>query len=247
MVLQTVQRIGPLLDLFSEHRTEVGVSEVASELDIARSSAHELLVSLVDCGLLQSPARGRYRLGWRLVDPAETSRHTRQLRTVAVPALRRLTDQTGETSHLGVLDHGQIVYLERAPARHMVAVNGLPAGTRLAPHASAMGKALLAALPAHEALRILGRGPLRAYTPHTVRSVDAVFAQLDRVRRDGLAVAEQEVAAEVACIGIAIPGPAGVRAAISISAPVGRLTANRTRYGAALQAAAQEIAQGATP
>lgn len=248
MVLQTVQRIGPLLDLFSEHRVELGVSEVASELDIAKSSAHELLVSLVDCGLLETPSRGRYRRGWRLVDPAETSRQTRELRTVAVPVLRRLTDETGETgetSHLGILDRGHILYLERAPARHMVAVNGLPAGTRLAPHASAMGKALLASLPTHEAKRIIGTGSLRAYTAHTVRSLDGVLAQLDRVRREGVAVEEQEVAAEAACIGAIIPGRAEARAAISISAPVERLRANRSRYSRALRSAAEEIAQAA--
>lgn len=92
--LQTVQKIGPVLDLFTVRRPEWGVTEVAAEIGVPRSSAHALLASLVDIGLLQCRSRGRYRIGWRVVELNQTLQGTVDVRTVAAPALAALSEST---------------------------------------------------------------------------------------------------------------------------------------------------------
>ena len=102
--LQTVQKIGPVLDLFTVERPEWGVSEVAGELGVPRSSAHALLASLVDIGLLQCRARGRYRIGWRVVELNQALQGTVDVKSCAAPILQALSEKLGETTHLAVLE-----------------------------------------------------------------------------------------------------------------------------------------------
>lgn len=244
-MLQTVQRIGPLLDLFSAQRTELGVSQVAEALDVPRSSAHELLASLVDTGLLSAPARGRYRIGWRVVELCEVLRSGFDLRAAAAPVLQALTHRTGETTNLGALDHGQVIHLDKVSAKQMVSVAGLPVGSRVLPHGSAMGKAMLACLPDEEVIRVLGPEPLRPYTDHTLTRIDDVLRQCSEIRETGVAFEDQEVVAEVACLGVAIRDlTGGVAGAISISVPRHRMVKARSEYTQAILAAAETIQRG---
>jgi DNA-binding IclR family transcriptional regulator len=116
-MLQTIQKIGPVLDLFTAQRPDWGVTEVADAVGAPRSSAHALLTSLAETGLLQCRARGRYRLGWRVVELNEALRASVDLRAVAYPVLRRLADQYGETVHLAESEAVPDVSCVAAPIR----------------------------------------------------------------------------------------------------------------------------------
>jgi len=241
-VLQTIQKVGPLLDLFTADHPEWGVSEAADALGIPRSSTHALMTSLVETGLLSSPGRGRYRLGWRIVELYETMRAGMDLRGAAAPVLAKLNEETGETTNLGVLDRGQVLYLDKVAARHQLSVYGLRPGSRLEPHCNALGKALLAFTNPVQVNQIITAHPLNRFTDSTFTFPKRLLAAVDDVCRVGVAYEDEEVVDEVACVACPVKDPFGaVVAAISLSVPAHRMKSKRVELTKAVRGAAAEI------
>lgn len=241
-MLQTVQKIGPLLDLFTVDHPDWGVSEAAEALGVPRSSAHALMTSLVETGLLTTTGRGRYRLGWRVVELYETLRAGIDLREVAAPVLRWLNEQTGETTNLAVLDRGSVLYLDKVASRHQLSVAGLRVGSRLDAHCSGLGKALLAFSPPEQLDAMLEDHPLARFTDRTITDRTTLLAELAEVRRTGVAHENGEVVPEVACLAAPVKDGLGqVVAAISLSGPANRIEAQRPALSSAVRAAADQV------
>lgn len=182
--LQTVQKIGPVLDLFTVERPEWGVSEVATTIDLPRSSAHALLSSLVDIGILQCRARGRYRIGWRVVELGQALRGTVDVRSCAAPVIDRLVDKYGETTHLAVMERWRVLYVDKVVGTHNITVQGARVGTRLDAHCTAVGKVLLAQLHDAELRRFFDSATLRRRTPTTITDPAALVYRPGSPRRD---------------------------------------------------------------
>ncbi|WP_280248042.1 IclR family transcriptional regulator [Nocardia abscessus] len=245
--LQTVQKIGPVLDLFTARQPEWGVSEVASAIEVPRSSAHALLSSLVDTGLLQCRTRGRYRLGWRVVELGETLRNTVDVRSCAAPVLERLVDKFGETTHLAVMDRWTVLYVDKILGNHNITVQGARVGTRLDAHSTAVGKVLLTQLDNTELQRYLAMRPLRRLTPTTTTNPQALAEALQRIRVAGFAVDCGETVSEVNCVAAPVrDGLGSVVAALSVSVPATRFTRRRPQLERAVVTAAHEITQAVT-
>lgn len=241
-MLQTIQKIGPVLDLFTVEHPEWGVSEVAEAIGVPRSSAHALLASLVETGLLQSRARGRYRVGWRVIELSETLRGTVNVRTVAYPVLEQLVKDFGETSHLAVMERSRVLYVEKILGTHMVNVSGARVGAQLEPHGSAVGKVLLAHRTSQEIRRILAGTTLRRFTATTITDSDALCAELETVRTAGVGYDRGEVVSDVHCVAAPVRDDMGqVIAAVSLTAPENRFIRSRAEFTQAVKAAAIEI------
>lgn len=240
--LQTVQKIGPVLDLFTVTQPEWGVSEVAAVIDVPRSSAHALLSSLVDTGLLQCRSRGRYRLGWRIVELGETLRGTVDVRSCAAPILENLVENYGETTHLAVMDRWNVLYVDKILGNHNITVQGARVGTRLDAHSTAVGKVMLAQLDDVEVRRYLAMRPLRRLTPSTTTNERALFDTLAAIRATGYAVDLGETVPEVHCVAAPVRDDLGsVVAAVSLSVPATRFALRRPQLERAVVAAAHAI------
>jgi DNA-binding IclR family transcriptional regulator len=245
--LQTVQKIGPVLDLFTVEEPEWGVSEVAATIKVPRSSAHALLASLVDIGLLRCRARGRYRLGWRVVEMGETLRGTLDLCDFAAPTLERLVEQYGETVHLAVLDRWKVLCIDRVLGTHDITMQGARVGSRHDAHATALGKMLLAQLTPTELQRYFARRTLRRLTPATITDKDILVESLVSIRAAGFAVSVGETVTDVHCLAAPIRDDLGaVVAAVSFSVPATRFAQRRPQLHRAIVRAAQDISLSVT-
>ncbi|HEY8582470.1 MAG TPA: IclR family transcriptional regulator, partial [Capillimicrobium sp.] len=198
-VLLTVKKIGPVLDLFSVERPEWGVTEVADHLQIAKSSAHALLASLVEVGLLKCTAHSRYRLGWRFLDLGETLKASLDVRSSALPVMRALVSRHRETVQLSVLDRGRVLFVERVEGTHPVRFSGAPVGAHWAAHATASGKVLLSVRPRGEVERIASVEGLPRLTPATNTDLGRLHEELAEVRRRGFATDIEEIVPGVSC------------------------------------------------
>ena len=243
-MLQTIQKIGPVLDLFTIEHPEWGVSEVAEAIGLPRSSAHALLSSLVEIGLLQCPDRGRYRVGWRILELSETLRGTVNVRSVAYPVLEQLVEQYGETAHLAIMERSRVLYVDKIIGTHMVTVVGARVGAQLEPHCSAVGKVLLAHRTPEEAQRILASATMRKLTPTTITDLATLVDELAEVRRTGVAYDRGEAISEAHCVAAPVRDAMGqVIAAVSVTVPNNRFARSRTEFTQAVRNAATEISR----
>lgn len=240
--LQTVQKIGPVLDLFTPARPEWGVSEVAAAIGVPRSSAHSLLSSLVDTGLLQCRGKGRYRLGWRVVELSETMRGSVDVRSCGAATLERLVEKYGETTHLAVMDRWNVLYVDKIVGTHNITVQGARVGTRLDAHSTAVGKVLLAQLDEVELRRYLAARPLRRLTSSTITDWQALTDALNAVRTNGFALDMGETITEVHCVAAPVRDELGsVVAAVSMSVPATRFAPRRGHLERAVVDAGRDI------
>lgn len=242
--LQTVQKIGPILDLFTVTKPEWGVSEVANRIGVPRSSAHALLSSLVDIGLLQCPTRGRYRIGWRVVELNETLRGTIDIRACAASALQTLSERYGETTHLAIMERYRVMYIDKVLGNHIINVSGARIGAHLDAHCSAVGKVLLAHCTPVELERNVFDKELRRLTPTTITDPAQLRRELRAVLTNGCAFDAGEAAADVHCVAAPIRDDMGVVvAALSITAPSTRFQAAQQEYRRAVIVAAATVSK----
>lgn len=242
--LQTIQKIGPVLDLFTVNQSEWGVSEVAAAIGIPRSSAHALLSSLVDTGLLQCRGRGRYRIGWRVVELNQTLQGTVDVRSCASPILQGLSDKYGETVHLAVMERYRVLYVDKIVGNHVINVAGARVGAQLDAHCSAVGKVLLAYCDPGEVERNVTDKPLRRLTPSTITNPAALAQQLRTVRTGGCAFDAGEAVQEVHCVAAPIRDEMSVVvAALSMSVPATRFVPAQAEFKRAVIAAGAQISR----
>jgi IclR family KDG regulon transcriptional repressor len=238
-MLQTVNRAGQVLDLFSAARPEWGATAVGHELEIAKSQAHELLVSLADIGLLQRGGPGRYTLGSRIVALNSLFLHTSAVRQESARIMRALVARYGETVHLGVWGPGQAICIAAVAGRRPLAVEPCAVGDELPVHCTGAGKVLLSEQPWSALSDGLRRDGLTRMTDHTIVTVDALGDELVAVRRQGFAH-EREEHTPTTC-GVAAPirdARGEVIAAVSMSVRVDRWEQRASEYTRALVAAA---------
>jgi len=182
------------------------LSELARQLEISKSTALSLLRTLMHREFVTLADGGdgpRYRLGLALARLGDKAVGQTGLLDVAMPTLRRLTEETGRTARLGVLDDGYVVVIGRVDGPGFIQVQS-HVGRRELPHCSALGKSILALLPEDTVREIASRTGLAARTPHTITTVDALLEELRVARERGYAVDDEEDSVGVFCVGAAL-------------------------------------------
>jgi DNA-binding IclR family transcriptional regulator len=220
-VLTTVQKIGPVLDLFTVKQPEWGTSEVATSLGTSKSSAHALLTTMAEIGLLERTVHARYRLGWRLLVLGRTVMLSAEYRHPVGKAMQRTVSRWGETMHFAVYDRGCAVYVHKVEGRNSIEL-ATRIGTRLPAHASAVGKMLLAYRDE------IPDGPLTRFTSQTIVDHDTLAQELELVRERGLASDDEEGVRGVSCLAGPVWGHDGALiGAISLATSSERLARHR--------------------
>lgn len=240
----SVRRALGLLLFVGEHDDPRGVTlkDVATGLDLNKSTALRLFEPLIDFGLVsQDDETGRFRLGARVVSLGQSFLSKVDLRAIAHPALRGLMTDTGETVHLTIYDHPDVVYVDKVESPNVVHMRS-EIGKRMPAYSTATGKAFLAHLPAGRVSDAIARG-LPRRTANTITTADDLLAELATVREQGWAVDNVENEDGVRCVGAPILDHLGaVVAALSVSGPTMRVTEDRVpELGAQVKAVAEEI------
>ncbi|MBQ0922937.1 MULTISPECIES: IclR family transcriptional regulator [Saccharopolyspora] len=218
--VQSVERTFELLELMADAGGEVALSELAERSGLPLPTIHRIIRTLVNSGYARQQPSRRYALGPRLIRFGETA--SRALGSWARPYLAELTEVTGESANMAVLDGAQIVYVAQVPSPHSMRMF-TEVGRRVDAHATAVGKAVMATMPSDEVTQLLSRTAMNPQTERTITEVEAMHEELDRIRKQGYAIDDGEQEVGVRCYAVAVPGaPAG--AGISISGPEGRMT-----------------------
>ena len=232
-----------LLSVFSFREPRLSLADLAKRTGIPRATAFRLLSTLEQSGFL-AKEHGAYQLGIKCFVLGNIVAGGLDLRETAHPHLVALRDTTRETTQIAILDHWQVVYLERVlsplPAGFMRARSGaiLPA------YCTGLGKALLAFLPEAEVQAWAATQKFAALTPRTITSAKRLLKELALVRARGYGLDEEEREKGVSCIAAPICNHTGdVVAAISVAGPTERMPRELvgSEMAAAVVAAARAI------
>jgi IclR family pca regulon transcriptional regulator len=195
---QSLERGLAILSAFRSGRPVLGVSELGRDIGLTRSTTHRYVATLAALGYLQQdPASKKYRLGPRVLDLGFSAINSMELREVAAPHLQELSDKTGYTVNMAILDGLDIVYVERCRSgrqgQREIDLN-LHVGSRLPAYCTSLGKVLLAFLPPGELAHALTTIDFRQRGPNTLTSRTALGLELKRVREKGFAINNEELA-----------------------------------------------------
>jgi IclR family transcriptional regulator, acetate operon repressor len=211
-ILQVLARTGP-----------VGVTRIAEELGIHKSTVFRLLTTLEERGMVeQNASRGEYRIGYGVLQIAEGAVRRHDLSLISRPVCQELADEVGETVNVALRDGADLITIDQVIGGSVVTtVNWV--GQRIPLHATSAGKVLLAALPEDELSAIVDAG-LKRFTEHTVVDPVELRKQLDEVRKLGYGCTIDELEIGLASIGAPIRSLHGdVVAAIALSGPTLRV------------------------
>jgi IclR family pca regulon transcriptional regulator len=210
---QSLERGLAILSAFSSARPLLGVSDLAREVGLSRSSAHRYIATLAALGYLeQDRATRRYRLGPRVLDLGFSAINSMELRQLASADLQDLSDATGHTVNMAVLDGIDVLYIERcrssSRSQRDIDLN-LHVGSKLPSYCTSMGKVLLADLPPVELEERLAQMDLARRGPNTITARARLREELARVRVEGVAVNNEELAYGLRSIAVGVRGADG--------------------------------------
>ncbi|CAN5623685.1 IclR family transcriptional regulator [soil metagenome] len=241
--VQSVDRAITVMELLSSQGWS-GVTEVANELDIHKSTAYRLLATLRDRGLVeQDTASEKYRLGFGMVLLASSVTADLDIVRYARPLCERLSDETEETVTVTAIEEDEAVIIHQSVSTtSMMSVDWSGWHTPL--HASAAGKVLLAYMTEEQRRHIL-RKPLEALTDHTITDRTVLKEQLGEIRNTGYGFIVEELEVGMTAVGVPIRTADGtVIASVAVSGPVFRLPAESVpEMGELVKKTAAEISR----
>lgn len=242
--IKSVLRALSLLTAFSVQEPEISVTELARRLHMHKSTVSRLLATLEREGFVRKdPETGKYALGFRLLELASCVVARMDLRQVAHPVLVDLARACEETVNLAIFDGREAVNVDQVLSPHAIQYIGW-VGRRTPAHCSSTGKALLAFQPPHVVERVLAE-PLPRFTARTITDRRVLLAELQRIREQGYAIADEEFQEGLVAVAAPIHGPGGsVLGVVSISAPTFRTPPERkTEFARLVREAADEISR----
>ncbi|MDI6870092.1 MAG: IclR family transcriptional regulator [Bacillota bacterium] len=215
-----------IMDVFTPNSPVLSLGEISNKTGLNKSTVHRLLQTLCSGGwIVQDQETGKYTVGIRVFQIGAVAVESLGLGVHSTEHLKALSEIVGETSHMAVLDQGEIVYVNKVEGPQSIRMVSR-VGARAPLHCTAMGKILLAYMPREEALRWIEEKKLTRYTPITITSKEQLLAQLDVIRNEGYAIHDGEYEEGVCCVGAPIYNYTGkVIAAMSVSGPSFRMRA----------------------
>lgn len=222
----SVDRAIELLFMLEASARDMGVTELGKLLGVQKSTAHNLVQTLLARDLVRQTESGRYTLGFRLAKLGTAALERFDIRRIAEPALKELAIEANEYVLLAVLNHGDIAIIDNvAPQRSTFIVPRIDFSQTF--HCTALGKVFMAFGSDWLQQTILKQEKQR-YTPYTLILDADLLTEIDKIRQHGYTVACNETMEGVTCIGAPIFNAHGkLEAAVSISSASARLTPDR--------------------
>jgi DNA-binding IclR family transcriptional regulator len=227
--VQSIDRVLDIIEALSTEQGGLGVTELSKRIGLHKSTAHRLLSTLAHRGYVAKRADGGYQIGLKLIEAVSCYINSLELQTEARPYVAQIAAELGLTAHLGVLEGDQVVYIERMDVFSGIKLYS-QIGLRMHAYCSSLGKCLLSGFGREELKRVLSGCGFNSFTPNTLTSFDALYAELKQTRARGFAMDNLEYSLNNRCVGAPIFDYRGeIIAAISASGPPTVLTEDRIR------------------
>lgn len=208
----------------------MGVTQIGAALTMHKSTVHRTLTTLENKGFVQqNPDNGKWWLGIKLYSLGMLIRERLPLRNIAFPYLKALAEKYNEVVHLSVCDQSTIAFpqhiiLDKIQGQQVLSLTP-PIGSSAPCHSAAVGKCLLAFSAPSYLAKFVGT-PLIGFTEKTITDWAVLLQELEKIRRQGYAVDDEELELGLTCVAAPILGRGREAvAAVSLSGPTSRVTA----------------------
>jgi len=239
--IQVIDRMMKLLDVLAQHPEPLGLKQISQYTQLHPSTAHRILAAMSADRLVDRVEPGSYRLGMRLLELGNTVKARISVRELALPIMRELHAQTGETVNLSVRHGDEIVYVERTSSGRSAMRVVHVIGARAALHITAAGKLFLLEDGFAKLRDYAKRSGLAQHTRNTLTSIALLERDLERTQRQGYAIDNEEAEIGVRCVAAGLRNDAGrLVAALSLSTPADRM---KTQWGPLIKETADRVSQ----
>ncbi len=220
-----ISRAVAVLD-FVGHIPGSSFTTIHKELDLPKSTAHMLIKTLVSHGLLRLSTEGGYTLGLRLFELGGLSIQHLDVRKEALPLMRKLTNDIQLTSHLGILEGTEGVYLAKVECDQAIIVKSWE-GKRVSLNTSALGKSLLLAASPELFAELIKTLPLHEDTPKSISTREAFSQHIEEARLRGWTTDDEEAEPGTRCVGTPVYGLEGPPISLSVAGPSNQVPYHR--------------------
>ena len=219
-----VERALAMLEAVSLESEGLSNADISRKLQIPKSSASYILRTLEKQGYVNRDAgTGKYRVGLKILSLSRGALSGIDVREVALPIMRHLTEKTSLTCHLAILDGPDAVYIEKVEAPGFIRMDTW-VGRRMRVHATSVGKALVAHIPQEQLEKIVAERGMERRTAKTITTLPRLLKSLEKVREHGYAVDDEENNLGARCLGAPIFNQDGkIEASLGLSGTVNQV------------------------
>jgi DNA-binding IclR family transcriptional regulator len=243
---QTVEKALDILEVFADSKHNLGITEISRKVGLNKSTVYRIVQALKGKGyLIQNPSSTQYSLGYKILELSRSFLSNIELRKIANKYLQELSNESGYTVHLGVLDRKEVVYIDRVEGTDIFQLRYLQIGERVPVHCTASGKCILAFLDDTELENVLQELDLTPFTTKTITSVEELRKELTNIRSLGFSCCNREHNMDLRSIGAPIfTSGFKVIGAVIITAPYSKIKLGETgKYGRMVKEAALKISR----
>lgn len=202
MNLQTVDRALMILEMIAQK--PMTQAELEKETGFNRTTMGRLVYTLANRKYIEKDANtNRYGIGLKVVELGSIKLNQIELKTEAVPLLRELSQKVNQVCHMGVLNDGEVVYIEKIePLTSIRMFSAI--GKRVPVHATSLGKMLMSGLANTEIIKTLSDKGMEKFTVHTILNQASYLQEIEKVRTQGYAVDDAENEDDIYCVSAPI-------------------------------------------
>lgn len=222
ILVQSVARAMEIIECFRAS-PEMGISEIAGEMDLNKSTVFGLVNTLVRYGYLEQTGNKKYRLGLSLFELGNLVLSRIDIREDTKRLCGVLVQKYPATLHIATQDAGEVIYLDKLERGDSL-IGSSNVGRRVPMHCTGVGKAMLAHLPEKYLADYIFKAPLKKFTEHTITTRRELLRELETVRASGYAMDREEIEPGLTCVAAPILQRDGAPVlAVSLSFPYGRI------------------------
>ena len=225
--MSTLEKTIKILELLSEQPRGLSVSEISRTLEFPKSSTHRILSTFSAHGYMaQNQDTKKYTLGLKLVQISSGILANLGIREIAEDYLEDLQEKSGEIVHLYVFRDGKIICISKVGNPRGLTLSSF-VGWTTEPHPTGAGKVLMSDMSAESIRRIYQGRTLKKYGKKTITDLDALIQEVEKIRKQGYAIDDEEYYEGVRCVAAPICARAKIVASISCTGPLFRMTIKR--------------------
>ena len=221
--IQSVERAFAILELFSNKKDELSLNEIATALELNKSTAFGLTNTLANLGYLcQCEDSHKYALGLKILTLSDSVKMSNIIIRYVHPYLEKLTEQLEETTHCAIESNNTVIYLDKVTSNSSIYIN-TQVGTKNYMHCTGVGKCLLAYLPSDKQERIF-QSNLKTMTYNTITNVERLKDEIHNIRKNGYALDNEEIEIGLSCVAVPVFSSVNTVAfSISVSGSTSRI------------------------